>query len=67
MIVSGLAKLCGISHPALLKLLSNLVTKEPPKRLKALTGKSLDLVTNFAKRGSQRLAQAISILLSQVQ
>lgn len=48
---TGLARACGKSRQALIKLEKDLVTKAPSKWLKPFVGKDLTLVTNCVKNG----------------
>lgn len=47
----GLARACGVTHPSIIKLESNLVTKSPSKWLEPFVGKELNLVTDYSKNG----------------
>ena len=53
MSVRGLAKLCGVEHSTISRLISNLVRDTAPKRLKALVGNDLNLVREFSKNGGK--------------
>jgi hypothetical protein len=44
--VSGLARLCGVSHPAIIQLSQALVSKSPSEWLEPLVGMPLTLVSN---------------------
>jgi predicted transcriptional regulator len=53
MSVSGLAKLCGVSQPAMSKTLKTLITKSPSRWLNSLVGKDLNLTTSGYKNGAK--------------
>jgi hypothetical protein len=59
MSLRGLSRMCGVSHPAILKLTKALITKSAPKRLKRFADKQLTLVTKFSS--SNRKTRNVTI------
>jgi len=64
--VTGLAILCGVSHQAVSKLLSDLATKSPSKWLEAWVGIDQNLATSKASKHGGRVRVLKDLLCSAV-
>jgi hypothetical protein len=49
----GLARACGVTNPAILKLEKQLITKSPSKWLQSFVGKDLKLITEIVRTGKR--------------